>query len=227
MLEREFWKSQEGHALLEKDFIAVAQKKCPVCNASERHRLQYFFLCDRMKILQTSGLSVLDVAPDGFMWSKLFSKLQGDYISIDITPARRPTAVMDLTQMAFADHCFDAIVCYHVLEHIRDDRAAMRELLRVLKPDGWAILQVPIWAETTVEDPSAPKAEFERLYGHRGHVRRYGMDYPDRLRDAGFEVVLDYFAREMADDERERFGIDPSEILFLCRPRGASGTAER
>lgn len=217
VLKRNFWKSAHGRNLLGKDFIAVAQKMCPNCHSSERHRLQYLFLRDRMKILDMSGFSLLDVAPDGVMKAKLFSQLKGEYISIDITTARCPTIVMDLTQMAFSDKCFNVIICYHVLEHIRDDRKAMRELFRVLKPNGWAILQVPIWAETTVEDPHVPTNQYEKLYGHRGHVRRYGMDYADRLREVGFQVTLDYFARQLSSGERERFGIDPAEILFFCR----------
>jgi SAM-dependent methyltransferase len=217
VLEREFWRSAQGKALLKKDFVAVAQKMCPNCHSSERQRLQYFFLRDRLKIFNLSGLSLLDVAPDGFLTAKLYSHLEGQYISMDITTARDPKIVTDLTQMAFSDCSFDAIICYHVLEHIPDDRKAMRELFRVLKPAGWAILQVPIWAETTVEDPEVPKSQYENVYGHRGHVRRYGMDYVDRLREVGFEVTLDYFARQMLLSERERFGIDPAEILFVCR----------
>jgi len=119
--------------------------------------------------------------------------------------------------MEFSDHSFDVIICCHVLEHIRDDRKAMQEILRVLKPNGWAIIQVPIWAENTVEDPSVAKDQYEMLYGHRGHVRRYGIDYPDRLREVGFDGTLDYFAREMPSSGRVRYGIDPAEILFVCR----------
>lgn len=222
VLEREFWKSPEGEKLLKKDFISVAQKMCPICRSSERQRLQYFFLKDRMRVLDRQDFTLLDVAPDGFLKDKLYSKLDGQYLSIDITPARHPTFVMDLTQMAFQDRYFDVIICYHVLEHIHNDRRAMQELFRVLKPGGWAILQVPIWAETTYEDSRTPKSQYEDVYGHRGHVRRYGMDYPDRLREVGFEVTLDYFAREMPPEERERFGVDPAEILFVCRKEADS-----
>jgi SAM-dependent methyltransferase len=217
VLEREFWKSSEGQDLLGKDFVAVAKKMCPICSSSERQRLQFVFLRDRMKMLEMSKFSMLDVAPDGFLKAKLFSQLRGEYVSIDISNARRPTFVMDLTDLNFPDDSFDVIICYHVLEHIQDDRKAMREMLRVLRPSGWAVIQVPIWAVDTVEDPTATKDQFERLYGHRGHVRRYGMDYPDRLREAGFDVTLDYFAREIPSADRDRYGIDPAEILFVCR----------
>lgn len=216
VLDREFWQTDEGKQLLKKDFIAVAQKKCPNCGSSERQRLQYFFLRDRLQILSGPTISILDVAPDGFMQEKLYSSSNIDYTSIDINEKRKPTFLMDLTNLSFEEGKFDAIVCYHVLEHIRNDRKAMCELLRVLKPGGWALLQVPIWAEQTIEDPTVPETEYLKHYGHQGHVRRYGMNYVDSLREVGFEVTLDYFAKELPLKDRERFGIDPAEIIFFC-----------
>src|SRR5262249_12426105 len=77
----------------------------------------------------------------------------------------------------------------HVLEHVPDDRRAMREFYRVLKPGGWAILLVPITVERTFEDPAVvDPAERLRLFGQEDHVRRYGPDYGDRLSEAGFAV---------------------------------------
>src|SRR5205823_10364596 len=97
---------------------------------------------------------------------------------------------MDITAIQFPDESFDVIYCSHVLEHVPDDRRAMREFHRVLKTGGWAILLVPITAERTVEDPSVlDPAERLRLFGQEDHVRRYGPDYTDRLREAGFEVA--------------------------------------
>ena len=66
-----------------------------------------------------------------------------DYTSVDL---ESPLAMHkeDLTKLSFKDNVFDAILCYHVLEHIEDDKKAISELFRVLKPNGWAILQTPI-----------------------------------------------------------------------------------
>jgi len=64
----------------------------------------------------------------------------------------------------------------HVLEHITDDRAAMRELRRILRPGGWAIVMVPIehGRTTTYEDPSiTTPEERERAYWQSDHVRLY------------------------------------------------------
>jgi hypothetical protein len=67
----------------------------------------------------------------------------------------------------------------------------MKEFYRVLKKNGWAVLLVPITADITLEDPSiADPNERLRLYGEKDHVRRYGRDFVDRLREAGFAVKV-------------------------------------
>lgn len=98
---------------------------------------------------------------------------------------------MDITDIRYGDQSFDVIACSHVLEHVQDDRRAMREFFRVLKNDGWAIVLVPVTSEHTLEDPSIidPKERL-RVFGQHDHVRRYGPDFVDRLREAGFRVEI-------------------------------------
>jgi ubiquinone/menaquinone biosynthesis C-methylase UbiE len=96
---------------------------------------------------------------------------------------------MDITNIQFPDETFDVVYCSHVLEHVPDDRKAMREFYRVLKSNGWAVLLVPIIVEKTFEDPSIDKPKDRlRLFGQSDHVRKYGRDYVDRLRESGFSV---------------------------------------
>jgi SAM-dependent methyltransferase len=117
---------------------------------------------------------------------------------------------------------FDLILCSHVLEHVPDDRAAMSELRRVLSDGGRALVLVPYRPEVaTYEDPSieSPLARMV-AFGQQDHVRIYGNDLPDRLRDAGFEVD-DRTAAELFDAETvEGAELDPGEHLFLCRLPG-------
>lgn len=126
---------------------------------------------------------------------------------------------MDLTMTPWRDASFDAILCNHVLEHIPDDRQAMRELFRVLRPGGWAILQVPMDTRraTTFEDPTivSPKAR-ERAFGQADHVRIYGLDYKARLESVGFVVSVDPFVRELPVAVRTRFALTPEEDVYFC-----------
>ncbi len=98
---------------------------------------------------------------------------------------------MDITDIQFPENSFDAIICNHVLEHVIDDYKAMTELHRVLKPGGWAILQVPISLslDKTYEDFSITTARGrEEAFGQDDHVRIYAKDYASRLEQAGFKV---------------------------------------
>ncbi len=124
---------------------------------------------------------------------------------------------MDITDVQYPDDTFDVIYCSHVLEHVPEDRKAMRELRRVLAPAGWAVLQVPITAEETFEDPSVTDPEErERLFGQCDHVRRYGPDYALRLKEAGFEVRTYTAAEVVGAENLERMGIKKDERVHYC-----------
>ena len=93
----------------------------------------------------------MHVAPEPCLAEKF--RREYDYLSIDLD-GKKAMMTMDLTAMTFEDESFDAIVCNHVLEHIPDDKKAMKEFFRVLKPGGWASIQVPIKGDVTQEDLS-------------------------------------------------------------------------
>ena len=214
--ERSFWRSTEGLKLLESPEINVANAQCPNCGSGERQRLLYFYLLKKLDFFNMKGIKVLDVAPDDFLFQKVFSRADIDYHSIDVSQARNPTEIMDITDLRFEDNSFDAIICLHVLEHIPEDMKAMKELFRVLKPGGWAIVQVPIWAFETVEVPESTKDQYLELYGHSDHVRRYGFDYIDRLEKVGFDVKVDQFSRKLTTDFRQQYGLFETEDIFFC-----------
>jgi SAM-dependent methyltransferase len=116
---------------------------------------------------------------------------------------------MDITAIPRPDACFDAILCSHVLEHVPDDHRAMRELARILKPDGWALFMVPMKRETTIEDPSiTDPVERDRLFGHPEHVRRYGLDIADRLTEAGFDCRRLQVGDVVSESEAIRMGLE-------------------
>ena len=121
----------------------------------------------------------------------LFAAAAGDgYLTADLMEPH-VMEKMDVCDIRHPDGTFDAIYCSHVLEHVPDDRKAMREFFRTLKPGGWAVLNVPVTVDETVEDPDeTDPAERLRRFGQDDHVRRYGPDYADRLKEAGFRVTV-------------------------------------
>ena len=133
---------------------------------------------------------------------------------------------MDITDIQYAHETFDVIYCSHVLEHVEDDRRAISEFHRILKRDGWAILLVPVANETTYEDPSIiDPAERLKHFGEVDHVRRYGRDYVDRLRDAGFGVEVTQVSDLCQDSEAVEMGLTAAsgEIYFCTKPPTPDG----
>ena len=95
--------------------------------------------------------------------------------------------------MKLPDNTYDVVICNHVLEHVKDANVAMKEIYRVLKNGGFAILLVPIKMDIdTFEDPTItdPK-ERERLFGQYDHVRQFGRDYTKYIAKAGFIPIAD------------------------------------
>jgi ubiquinone/menaquinone biosynthesis C-methylase UbiE len=136
---------------------------------------------------------------------------------------------MDVTDIQSPDDSFDIVYCSHVLEHVDDDRRAMRELCRVLRPDGWAILMVPITTDRTVEDPSiSDPQERLRLFGQKDHVRRYGPDFVDRLREAGFAVETIRPDDFLSPEEIERMAIDRKYAgeIYHCTKNAAASPSQ-
>lgn len=124
----------------------------------------------------------------------------------------------DICDLPIKNDGYDIIICSMVLEHIPDDRKAMRELFRVLKPDGVAFVIVPLYEATFEDDSIIEPLEREKAFGQDDHVRRYGIDIVDRLKEAGFRVEGRNVKDELSDDERNRFSIGTGEgdTVFVC-----------
>ena len=122
--------------------------------------------------------------------------------------------------MNFKDNFFGVIIYNHVLEHVKNDQKAISELFRVLRPKGFAILQVPISknAKETFEDFSITSPEErERYFGQKDHVRIYGQDYKKRLESVGFKVELYDIKDELNTKNIRKHGFNENEILYVCR----------
>lgn len=172
-------------------------------------------------------LSLLHAAPEP-MLKKRFRRLNHlEYLSIDL---ESPLAdeKMDMTQLDLDDQSFDCSYCSHVLEHIPDDRAAMSELYRILRPGGWGLLVVPINHERTYENPAiVDPADRLEHFGQADHVRRYGHDFADRLRSVGFLVDAIPYAATLEHRAIARYGLDAGEVVHFCRkPAAVAGSPE-
>ncbi len=190
---------------------------CPRCRSHPRHRAIALLLARG----DLPGRRLLHFAPEP-LFDPVFERLPAlERVTADLyAPA---DLRLDITGMDLPDGCFDLILCSHVLEHVPDDRAAMSELRRVLAPGGLALVLTPYRADRpTYEDPSIT-APLDRMvaFGQQDHVRVYGTDLADRLREAGLEVE-DRTPVELFDESVvNRCELDPAEHLFLCRAPAA------
>lgn len=178
--------------------------KCPKCNALERHRIQYLVVNNLLNCINSSALKMLHFAPEPF-FREFFSKRFGQYETADLNMPGVDHNV-DLQKLPFEDQSYDFVFASHVLEHIPNDEKAISEIRRILKPNGIAILPVPIVAEKTIE-----YSEPHEYY----HVRAPGFDYFDRY-DRHFSKV----------DKISSDSLPSRYQLFLCENRSQWPTKE-
>ncbi|MFL2628335.1 MAG: class I SAM-dependent methyltransferase [Candidatus Marisimplicoccus sp.] len=184
----------------------------------ERHRLLWLYLNNSTNLLK-SKIRVLHIAPEQIFYRKFKKNIYWDYTTFDL---KSPIADIkgNITNMIFNDATFDLIICNHVLEHIVDDRAAMREIYRVLKKDGIGILQVPIdkSLEETYEDNTiVSKKQRDKHFGQYDHVRVYGVDYKDRLENTGFIVNLLNYTNQIEDNLISKYGLIKGELIPIVK----------
>ena len=198
------------------------QSKCPICGYIDRARLLILFLRYKTDIF-TKPQKLLHVAPETSL-SKLFkAQPHLDYLTADFYN-ENVMVKMDITDIQYADNTFGAIICNHVLEHVIDDRQAMSELYRTLKPGGWAILQVPfspLLPETYEDFSIVSEADRESVFGQKDHVRIYAMDYVNRLEAVGFQVDVFDWTKEPENfgGKNNKFGLNPDEHVFFARKK--------
>ncbi|MEA2435890.1 MAG: hypothetical protein QOF65_446 [Thermoleophilaceae bacterium] len=183
------------------------EARCPGCNSYERHRVLWMWLRERGG-LGSASLDVLHVAPEPVLEERLRALPGVRYTAGSLFPTGEQVRV-DLTDVPFPDGSFDVVLCNHVFDEIPDDRRALSEIHRVLRPGGRLITQTPVdkRREHTYEDPSLPPARRREVFQTADDVRVYGLDFPDRLADAGFDVqVVDYPA-ELDPETVERSGL--------------------
>jgi SAM-dependent methyltransferase len=191
---------------------------CFKCSSTDRERLIYVHLTKEFKISDKPNVNVLHLAPEKNLSNFLQTIPLEKYICGDLFTEgyAYPDYVenMNVLNIPFADEKFDLIICNHLLEHVEEDLLAMRELFRVLKKGGQAVLQVPIsyHIDKTYEDFTLKtNEEREDAFGQFNHVRIYGADYVDRLESVGFTVNKINISKKY-----ERYGLNPEEDIFIA-----------
>ena len=183
----------------------------------ERHRLLWLYLQNETDFF-TKEMKVLHFAPEQAFYQRFKKQKNLDYTTTDLESPLADVKA-DICNLPFENNSFDFILCNHVLEHIPDDKKAMQELYRILKPGGIGIFQIPqdLNRELTFEDDSiVDKTERARIFGQYDHVRVYGRDYFDKLRAVGFKVEEVDFTKKMSADLVEKYCLAPGEIIPVC-----------
>jgi len=191
---------------------------CPRCLSNARERLAYLYLKDRTALFD-KPTRLLHVAPEPQLASVLKRSANIKYVSADLF-GPGVMSRFDIQQTPFMDQTFDVVICNHVMEHVADDSVAMAEVHRILKPGGWALLQIPVALklDQTIEDPTAlTEAQRIERFGQEDHVRLYARgDYISRLQAAGFDVKVESYPLALGSAKVDRFGLVEEEEVFVC-----------
>ncbi|MBQ5725919.1 MAG: class I SAM-dependent methyltransferase [Alistipes sp.] len=199
---------------------------CPNCLALERHRLLWLWLVRESDIGRGAMAlpKLLHAAPEVALmrkFRKMYASAPDRYVTADL---ESPLADMhfDIQQIPLADGEFDAVICNHILEHVEDDRKAVREIFRILRPGGWAVLLAPVdlgrehtFEDDTITDP----AERTRIFGQYDHRRIYGRDYAKRLAEAGFEVYDENYRERFLAKEQRLYALPDDHIYIVYKPK--------
>jgi len=195
----------------------------PDTGARDGLRLQWLYLKNETDLFKHK-IRLLHFAPEYGFYRRFRSMDNITYFPVDKNNKKFGPDVgyADLTGLDFQTCAFDMIICNHTLEHVDDDDQAIREIYRVLKLSGKAIISVPIdhSRNKTYEDPAIIKPEDrEKKFGEWDHVRFYGLDFHQRLASQGFEVKTIYYAETFLPDDIVKFGL-VNEPIFVCRKPG-------
>ncbi len=186
---------------------------CPGCGSHPRHRGLYLFLEDQVAALKPRA-TILHLAPEPALASLFAQRHDLDYVTADL--AMKSAAVRaSLYAMPFRESAFSMIVCLHVLEHLKNDRAALQEIARMVSPGGLALVMVPTfpdWESRPTLEFGAPNPAIDN------HWRVYGSDAPTRIEAAGLRCEPLRFSQVLDRERRESYGIDEDTIFLARKP---------
>ena len=197
------------------EMTSIETYSCQICSSSDRERLYAYWLNE--KLSNSRNISMIHFAPENTLSKWLLNNFTLKYETADLMMEGVDHKV-DMLKMPFKDNSYDSFICSHVLEHVEDDRLAISELYRILKPNGWGILMAPICTaiEYTFEDKSHITEEDRwKHYGQNDHVRLYSHNgYVDAISSSGFKVNqlgIEYFSKKVFN----QLGLKETSILYI------------
>jgi len=207
------------HSIFAMETLNIVAYGCPHCSAADRNRLCALYLRQQFSRMDiTKRYSFIEFGPSGPLSAALRKQPFLNYRSADLFLDNADDRVNIADMPLYKNNSIDIFLCSHVLEHVKDDRKAMAELYRILKPGGWGIVMVPIQLTlTNVYEDASIKSEADRWkhFQQGDHVRLYSKQgFIRRLEDVGFKVNqygIDYFGADVF----EKHGIDPRSVLYV------------
>lgn len=193
--------------------------ECPRCGCHDRERHLFLYMSRAGLLDDLSGKTVVHFAPERGLTPRIAAAKPARHVLCDIVPGPGVQAE-DLHRTSFETGSVDLLIANHVLEHVACDRAAVREIARILKPGGFAILQTPfspVLAETWDDPGIATEAVRLQAYGQEDHVRLFGRDIFERIASAGLASLVRSHAEALPAVDAEMAGVNPSEPFFLFR----------
>lgn len=194
------------------------QQRCPECDSLPRTRLIAYAIGHFSIQLNYADLMVIGPNIQEVVYlSTRFTPRK--FLQVDLVKRDFINYAADITNMSLDRDQIDRIISWHVLEHIPEDRAAIREMYRVLRAGGSTLVSVPIHPagrEKTYEDPAVPRSDYQRVHGHHDHVRSCGLDYGERFAEAGFIVHMLSVQRDVDERDQKFFGLSPEHVTWHC-----------
>lgn len=192
--------------------------ECPWCGCNDRERHLFLYMTAVGLLPSMSGMSVLHFAPEKRLSPRILEARPDRYTKCDLFPRTADVTRVDILEMPFEDCSFDLVIANHVMEHVGDDLVALREVYRVLKAGGYAILQTPFSSKLhrTWSDPGID-TDKARLHAHgqEDHVRLYGRDIFQRFESVGFDPRVKEHRELLKEIEVRKFGVNEEEPFFL------------
>ncbi len=193
---------------------------CPSCLSLERHRLLWLYLSRETNLLAELP-SLLHIAPEVCIMRPLRKAYKGSTAKYKTADLESPLADLhfDVQQIPLSDNSFEVVLCNHIMEHIPDDKLAMRELYRILKPGGWGVILSPVEQDreyTYEDDEITDPKERAKIFGQYDHRRIYGRDYIERLKEAGFTVDAIDYIQNFTPKEKRLYAIS-NEVIYVVK----------